>query len=174
MQRKQPPRNHSRPVHPVVASLAELFSMPGQKDKHPSPRVAVYEVTPRRQNPWGSHSVHWANGYRITMMERSYDPETKRPGCLQIQFGDGSKRHQPAAFNQIKAFLESNGYRWSAQDHAWESRWLKSGKTHAGRIHNATLRDEWIELFKRVIALEEAERGNSLSDYHRGNGVVAG
>lgn len=82
----------------------------------------------------------------------------EKPTRLLIRFGDGTAKDKPMALDKIKPVLEEYGYRWSQEDAAW-SRWMKSNKEQAGRIHNARLHNEAQDLLQTVVSLEESVRG---------------
>jgi hypothetical protein len=133
---------------------------PGTADQ---PRAAEQpaKTWAKRPDPFGFESIRWPNGYTMRLMESDENRE------IFIRFGAGTKDDLPMNFEAIKKMLK-NDYKmyWDVKVQGW-AKGLKQGQTPLIREENKRTRAQVEEAFGRAVALEEEQRGLSLSESAR-------
>ena len=121
----------------------------------------------KRPDPFGFQSINWQDGYKIGLLESDTNRE------IFIRFGSGQKSDQPQAFEAIKTMLrEEHGMYWDPKVQGW-AKGLKFGQTPLIREQNRAVRTDVEEAFYKAVALEEAARGPSLSEYAKERSAIA-
>lgn len=155
--------NTDTPLHTLKPNFA---AQEQARRMHGEPKGGVTRAEQERADPWDSHGVRWADGYGIRIQE------SDSRATFEIQFGDGSKKDQPLAFEKIKPFLISEGLRWNAKPgipgNAWEIELRVPPKTRRESFtekedrvaENKAIRTRIEEVvFPTVVAMEEEKRG---------------
>jgi hypothetical protein len=152
--------------YPNIFTSARRHQMETNKQNEPQgvESEATKKEWTKRPDPFGIESIHWQDGYRVSLKESDANRE------IYVQFGSGAKSDTPKNFEAIrKLFKEEFGMYWDGKVQGWAKE-LKPGVTPIIKEQNKNVRAAVEEAFYKAVALEEASRGPSLSEYARGRG----
>ena len=149
--------HHVQPMtaEQIVKDVADSTHMPEE-----APNRAFAEKA-RNPDPHDFHTVRFPDGYGISFQE---SPSRK---TVEIQFGDGSKKDQPQAFEAIKPYLRDQGMHWNGEC-AWvidlhqppksrrESYAEREDRIEANKAIRTRVEDI---VFPAAVAMEEDKRG---------------
>lgn len=162
-----------------TGAVAELGAPTDEFDpiaEAPPEMKEVAKTWAKRPDPFPVHAINWEHGYKVKLVESDGkwddDREKRMPKLIYIQFGTGERSDQPKNFEAIKKMLKDEyGMHWNPEVQGWAKN-LEFGVSPLTRENNSHDRAAVEEAFFKAVAMEEAVRGPSLSDYARERAAV--